>query len=89
MMSDFGRGSPPKIGTRGLDTLSSIKKWCIIIEDLISVKTRLLNARFYVSNKFILNSLKLIFKLEQWQVEVESTGRMVKRLKSEAYFWYF
>ena len=53
---------------------------------LISVKTRSLNARFYVSNKFILNSSNLIFKLGQWQVEVESTGRMVKRLKSEAYF---
>ena len=49
---------------------------------LISVKTWSLNARFYISNKFILNSSKLIFKLEQWQVEVESTGRMVKRLKS-------
>ena len=31
----------------------------------------------------------MIFKLEQWQVEVESTGMKVKRLKSEAYFWYF
>ena len=56
---------------------------------LISIKPRSLNARFYVSNKFILNSSNLIFKLGQWQVEVESTWRMVKRLKSEAYFWYF
>ena len=31
----------------------------------------------------------LIFKLEQWQVEVESTGRKVKRLKSEDIYWYF
>ena len=31
----------------------------------------------------------MIFKLEQWQVEVESTGRKVKRLKSEDNFWYF
>ena len=56
---------------------------------LISVKTRSLNARFYVSNKFILNSSKLIFKLEQWQVEVESTERKVKRLKSETIFLVF
>ena len=48
---------------------------------------RSLNARFYVSNKFILNSSNLIFKLEQWQVEVESTGRKVKRLKSETIFF--
>ena len=51
---------------------------------MICVKTRSSNARFYVSNKFILNSSNLIFKLGQWQVEVESTGRKVKRLKSEA-----
>ena len=31
----------------------------------------------------------MIFKLEQWQVEVESTERKVKRLKSELFFWYF
>ena len=31
----------------------------------------------------------LIFKLEQWQVEVESTWRKVKRLKSEDIFWSF
>ena len=31
----------------------------------------------------------LIFKLEQWQVKVESTGRKVKRLKSKDIFWYF
>ena len=31
----------------------------------------------------------MIFKLEQWQVKVESTGRKVKRLKSEDNFWYF
>ena len=43
----------------------------------------------YVSNKFILNSSNLIFKLEQWQVEVESTGRKVKRLKSETIFLVF
>ena len=56
---------------------------------VISVKPRSLNAQFYVSNKILLNSSKLIFKLEQWQVEVESTERKVKRLKSEDYFWYF
>ena len=56
---------------------------------MISVKPRSLNARFYVSNKFILNSSKLIFKLEQWQVEVESTERKVKRLKSETIFLAF
>ena len=44
---------------------------------------------FTYQTKFILNSSKLIFKLEQWQVEVESTERKVKRLKSEDYFWYF
>ena len=48
-----------------------------------------LNAQIYVSNKFILNSSNLIFKLEQWQVEVESTGRKVKRLKLEANFLIF
>ena len=52
-------------------------------------KMRSLNARFYVSNKFILNSSNLIFKLEQWQVEVESTERKVKRLKSETIFLVF
>ena len=31
----------------------------------------------------------LNFKLEQWQVEVESTGRKVKRLKLEAIFLVF
>ena len=31
----------------------------------------------------------LIFQLEQWQVEVESTERKVKRLKSEAIFLVF
>ena len=50
---------------------------------------RSLNARFYVSNKFILNSSNLIFKLEQWQVKVESTERKVKRLKSETIFLVF
>ena len=44
---------------------------------------------FTYQTKFILNLSYLIFKLEQWQVEVESTGRKVKRLKSEAIFWYF
>ena len=44
---------------------------------------------FTYQTKFILNSSNLIFRLEQWQVEVESTGRKVKRLKSEDYFWYF
>ena len=39
--------------------------------------------------KFILNSSNLIFKLEQLQVEVESTRRKVKRLKSEAIFLVF
>ena len=56
---------------------------------LIRIKMRSLNARFYVSNKFILNSSNLIFKLEQWQVEVESTKRKVKRLKSEAIILVF
>ena len=45
------------------------------------------NTRFYVSNKIYTQLFKLIFKLEQWQVEVESTGRKVKRLKSEAIFF--
>ena len=44
---------------------------------------------FTYQTKFILNSSKLIFKLEQWQVEVESIERNVKRLKSKDYFWYF
>ena len=52
-------------------------------------KMRSLNARFYVSNKFILNSSNLTFKLEQWQVEVESTKRKVKILKSETIFLVF
>ena len=42
---------------------------------------------FTYQTKFILNSSKLIFKLEQWQVEVESTERKVKRLKSETIFF--
>ena len=42
---------------------------------------------FTYQKKFILNSSKLIFKLEQWQVEVESTERKVKRLKSETIFF--
>ena len=42
---------------------------------------------FTYQTKFILNSSKLIFKLEQWQVEVESTERKVKRLKSETFFF--
>ena len=61
----------------------------LVKSKLIGVKTRSLNARFYVSNKFILNSSNLIFKLEQWQVEVESTGRKVKRLKLETIFLVF
>ena len=69
------------VGSRS-DTLDPIP----CVKSLISVKTRSLNARFYVSNKFILNSSNLIFKLGQWQVEVESTGRKVKRLKSEDSF---
>ena len=44
---------------------------------------------FTYQTNFILNSSNLIFKLEQWQVEVESTERKVKRLKSEDNFWYF
>ena len=44
---------------------------------------------FTYQTKFILNSSKLIFKLEQWQVEVESTGRKVKILKSEDIFLIF
>ena len=56
---------------------------------VIRVKMWSLNAHFYVSNKFILNSSNLIFKLEQWQVEVESTWRKVKRLKSEDIFLVF
>ena len=31
----------------------------------------------------------LNFKLEQWQVEVEFTGKKVKRLKLENIFWSF
>ena len=44
---------------------------------------------FTYQTKFILNSSNLIFKLEQWQVEVESTGRKVRRLKSEYIFLVF
>ena len=44
---------------------------------------------FMYQTKFILNSSNLILKLEQWQVEVKSTGRKVKRLKSEDIFWPF
>ena len=49
---------------------------------LIRIKIRSLNTQIYVSNKFILNFSKSDFKLEQWQVEIESTERKVKRLKS-------
>ena len=56
---------------------------------VIRKRTRSSNARFYVSKKFILNSSNLNFNLEQWQVEIESTERKVKRLKSDDYFWYF
>ena len=56
---------------------------------MISVKLRSLNMQIYVSNKFILNSSKSHFKLEQWQVEVKSTGRKVKRLKSLVSFLVF
>ena len=56
---------------------------------LIRVKMRSLNAQIYVSNKFILNSSNLIFKLEQWQVEVKSIERKVKRLKSRNIFGIF
>ena len=48
-----------------------------------SVRIRSLNAQIYISNKFILNSSNLNFKLEQWEVEVESAGRKVKIFKSE------
>ena len=41
---------------------------------------------FTYQTKFILNSLKLICKLEKWQVKVESTEMKVKRLKSEDIF---
>ena len=44
---------------------------------------------FTYQKKFILNSSNLIFKLEQWQVEVESTERKVKILKSETIFLVF
>ena len=57
--------------------------------ELIRVKIWSLNAQIYVSNKFILNSLKSNFKLEQWQVEVEFTGRKVKRFKSRDIFLVF
>ena len=50
---------------------------------LIRVKIRSLNAQIYLPNKFMLNSSKYDFKLEQWRVEDESTWRKVKRLKSE------
>ena len=50
---------------------------------MIRVRIQSLNAQIYVSNKFILNSSNMNFKLEQWQVEVESIGRKVKILKSE------
>ena len=39
--------------------------------------------------KFILNSWKYNFKLEQWWVEVKSIERMVKRLKLEDNFLVF
>ena len=39
--------------------------------------------------KYILNSSNLIFKLEQWRVEVKSTRRKFKRLKSEDIFLVF
>ena len=44
---------------------------------------------FTYQTKFLLNTSNLIFKLEQWQVEVESTERKVKRLKLEAIFLVF
>ena len=50
---------------------------------VIRVRIRSLNAQIYISNKFILNSSNLNFKLEQWQVKVESTGRKLKILKSK------
>ena len=52
---------------------------------MIRVKLWSLNA--HVSNKFLLKSSNLIFKLEHWRVKVESTGRKVKRLKSEDNFF--
>ena len=45
--------------------------------------------KFTYQTKFILNSSKLIFKVEKWQVEVESTERKVKRMKLEAIFLVF
>ena len=50
---------------------------------MIRVKVRSLNVQTYVSNKFILNSSKSDFKLEQSQVEVESLGRKVKKIAHE------
>ena len=43
----------------------------------------------YVSNKFILKSSNSDLNLERWRVKVESTGRKVKRLKSEDIFLVF
>ena len=43
----------------------------------------------FMYKKIILNTSNLIFKLEPWQVEVESTGRKVKRLKSEDTYFVF
>ena len=54
---------------------------------LISIKRRSLNAQIYVSNKFILKSSNSDLNLEQRQVEVESTRKKVKRLKSEDIFF--
>ena len=56
---------------------------------LITVKCGRRMRDFTYQTKFILNSSKLIFKLEQWQVKVESTERKVKRLKSETIFLVF
>ena len=56
---------------------------------MIRLKIWSLNAQIYVSNKFIVKSSNLIFKLEQWKLEFESTGRKVKRWKSEDIFLVF
>ena len=66
-----------------------VTTWRRSTTSVIRVKIRSLNAYIYVSNKFILNSSNLILKLEKWQVEVESTGKKVKRLKLRNIFGVF
>ena len=56
---------------------------------MIRVKTHSLNVHFTYQTNLYSTLQNLIFKLEQWQVEVESTKRKVKRLKSRNIFGIF